>query len=74
VQGVNLVAAATGVFVPSQVGTAELVFRLSADALRTTPAIAVSIALLARVPQLTFIAIGLLALLLWRGRRGAGTA
>lgn len=74
VQGVNLVAAATGVFVPSQVGTAELVFRLAADALRTTPAIAVSLALLARVPQMTFIAIGLLVLLLWRSRRAAGTA
>ncbi|MDQ3034025.1 MAG: flippase-like domain-containing protein [Myxococcota bacterium] len=74
VQGVNLVAAATGVFVPSQVGTAELVFRLSAEALHTTPAIAVSLALLARVPQLTFIAIGLLVLLLWRSRRRVGTA
>lgn len=74
VQAVNLVAAATGVFVPSQVGTAELVFRLSADALRTTPAIAVSLALVARVPQLTFIAVGLIVLLLWRGRRRVGTA
>lgn len=74
VQGVNLVAAALGVFVPGQVGTAELVFRLSADALGTTPAAAVSVALLARVPQLAFIAIGLAALMVWRSRRAAGTA
>ncbi|UJR79076.1 Hypothetical protein I5071_11090 [Sandaracinus amylolyticus] len=74
VQGVNLVAAALGVFVPGQVGTAELVFRMSAEALGTTPAAAVSLALLARVPQLTFIAIGLTTLMLWRSRRRAGTA
>ena len=73
VQGVNLVAAALGVLVPGQVGTAELVFRLSADALGTTPAAAVSVALLARVPQLSFIAIGLTTLMLWRSRRAVGT-
>jgi hypothetical protein len=73
VQGVNLVAAAIGVFVPGQVGTAELVFRMAADALGTDHATAVSIALLARVPQFTWIAIGLFTLLVWRGRRRTGT-
>lgn len=74
VQGVNLVAAALGVFVPAQVGSAELVFRMAAGALETAPANAVSIALLARVPQFTWIAIGLLVLVLWRSRRSVGTA
>ena len=74
VQGVNLVAAALGVMVPGQLGTAELVFRQSAEALGTDHATAVAIALLARVPQLTWVGTGLVVLLVWQARRRAGTA
>lgn len=73
VQGVNLVAAAIGVMTPGQLGTAELVFRLAADALETDPANATSIALVARVPQFLWIGTGLLTLLVWRARREVGT-
>ena len=73
VQGVNLVAAAVGVATPGQLGTAELVFRLAADALGTDPANATSIALVARVPQFLWIGVGLLTLLVWRARRNVGT-
>lgn len=73
VQGVNLVAAAIGVMSPGQLGTAELVFRLAADALGTDAANATSIALVARVPQFTWIGTGLVTLLIWRARRKAGT-
>jgi hypothetical protein len=68
VQGVNLVAAAIGVMIPSQLGSAELVFRMAAGALGTDPARATSIALVARVPQFLWIATGLLTLLIWRNR------
>lgn len=73
VQGVNLVAAAIGVMTPGQLGTAELVFRLAADALGTDAANATSIALVARVPQFLWIGTGLITLLVWRARRAAGT-
>jgi hypothetical protein len=59
VQGLNLVAAAVGVLVPGQLGSAEAIFALAADALGTTPAMAVSIALLAHTVSLGFASIGL---------------
>ncbi len=66
VQGTNLVAAAVGVLVPGQVGSAEGVFMLAADALGTTPARATSIALLAHASGMTWTALGLGILFLWR--------
>lgn len=74
VQGANLVASMVGVLVPGQMGTSELVFRMSSDLLHTDPANALSIALLARGPQLAWVAIGFVVLFAWRGRRKAGTA
>jgi Lysylphosphatidylglycerol synthase TM region len=70
VQGVNFVAAAVGVFVPGQIGSAELVFRYAGEALGTTPANALALALLARIPQFTFIALGLTLLAFWSPRAG----
>lgn len=66
VQGTNLVAAAVGVLVPGQVGSAEGVFMLAADALGTTPARATSVALLAHASGLTWTALGLAVLFFWR--------
>lgn len=65
VQGLNLVAAAVGVLVPGQLGSAEAIFALAAGALGTTPAMAVSIALLAHTVSLAFAAIGLTLLAAW---------
>lgn len=65
VQGVNLVAAAVGVMVPGQVGSAEAVFALAAQALGTTGAEAVSIALLAHTVSLGYAALGLAVLAVW---------
>lgn len=66
VQGTNLVAAAVGVLVPGQVGSAEGVFMLAAEALGTTPARATSIALLAHASGITWTALGLAVLFFWR--------
>ncbi len=74
VQGTNLVAAAVGVFVPGQVGSAEAVFAAAADVLDTTVARAMSIALLAHAVQLILVALGFAILLGWRARRRVGTA
>lgn len=65
VQGLNLVAAAVGVMVPGQLGSAEAIFALAADALGTTPAQAVSIALLAHTVSLAFAGMGLTLLAGW---------
>ena len=68
VQGVNLVAAMLGVFVPGQLGSSELVFAAAADALGTDAPRAMSVALLAHALQLGWISVGLLVLLTWRAR------
>lgn len=65
VQGLNLVAAAVGVLVPGQLGSSEVIFALAADALGTTPAQAVSIALLAHTVSLAFAGMGLTLLAGW---------
>jgi hypothetical protein len=65
VQGLNLVAAAVGVMVPGQLGSAEAIFALAADALGSTPAQAVSIALLAHTVSLAFAGMGLTLLAGW---------
>ncbi len=65
VQGLNLVAAAVGVLVPGQMGSSEAIFAVAADALGSTPAQAVSIALLAHSVSLAFAAIGLVVLGAW---------
>lgn len=74
VQGTNLVAAAVGVLVPGQVGSAEGVFMLAAEALGTTPARATSIALLAHASGITWTALGLAILFFWRAPKRAETA
>ena len=74
VQGTNLVAAAVGVFVPGQLGSAEAVFAAAADVLDTTVARAMSIALLSHAVQLLFVGAGFALLLTWRARRRVGTA
>jgi uncharacterized membrane protein YbhN (UPF0104 family) len=74
VQGTNLVAAAVGVFVPGQLGSAEAVFAAAAAVLDTTVARAMSIALLSHAVQLLFVVVGFTLLLTWRARRRVGTA
>jgi hypothetical protein len=74
VQGVNLVAAAIGVFVPAQLGSSEAIFALSAGVLDTDVPRAMSIALFAHVVSLVWVAVGLFVLMLWRARRRVGTA
>lgn len=65
VQGLNLVAAAVGVLVPGQLGSAEAIFAVAAEPLGFTAAQAVSIALLAQVVSLGFTAVGLVVLGVW---------
>lgn len=65
VQGLNLVAAAVGVLVPGQMGSSEAIFAVAADALGSTAAQAVSIALLAHAVSLAFAAVGLVVLGVW---------
>jgi uncharacterized membrane protein YbhN (UPF0104 family) len=74
VQGTNLVAAAVGVFVPGQVGSAEAVFAAAAKVLDTTVARAMSIALLSHAVQLILVVAGFVLLFGWRARRRVGTA
>lgn len=74
VQGTNLVAAALGVFVPGQLGSAEAVFAAAAAVLGTTVARAMSIALLAHAVQLIWVVVGFGALLFFRARRRAPSA
>jgi len=65
-QGVHLVGAGLGDFVPGQVGVVEGAYRMFASALDLAPARALSIGLLARTSSLVLAASSLLALLLWR--------
>ncbi len=65
-QGLNLVSLAVGALVPGQVGVSEGAFALSAGALRTTTAQALSIALLAHGVQVLFVLVGSLTPLVWK--------
>lgn len=67
-QGVNLVAAAVGVLMPGQLGSSEAIFALAADALGTEQANAATIAMAAHLCALTWAAVGLVVLFVWRGR------
>ena len=71
VQGTNLVAAAVGVFMPGQVGSSEAIFAFAAEALGTTPARAMTIALSAHVSGMVWATTGLVLLALWRSREPA---
>lgn len=73
-QGVHLVMASLAAFVPGQFGAREAAFGLAAEALGTTPAAAISIALLAHASQLGLALVGFLVLIFWRRRvfPGAG--
>ncbi len=68
-QGVHLVGAFAGDFIPNQVGVVEGAYRLFADALgfADDPARAVSIALLARISQIVIATSSLTGLALWGG-------
>lgn len=65
-QGVHLVGAGLGDFVPGQIGVVEGAYHMFASALDLAPARALSIGLLARTSSLVLAASSLLALLLWR--------
>lgn len=64
-QGINMISLAVGFLVPGQFGASDGAFALSADPLGTSVARAMSIALLAHVLQLAWVATGSLALLVW---------
>jgi uncharacterized membrane protein YbhN (UPF0104 family) len=64
--GVYLVIAALGVLVPGQIGATEGGFALAADALHTSAAQAMAIALLAHGVQIVLTIAGLIVLMLWR--------
>jgi hypothetical protein len=65
--GLHLVGASVGELVPGQLGVTEGAFRLGASALRVSEAVAVSIPLLERLPQLLWIAAGAFAPLVATG-------
>lgn len=65
-QGVHLVGAGLGDFVPGQLGVVEGGYRLFSDALALEPASALAIGLLARASSLALAAVSLLALAAWR--------
>ncbi|KFA91124.1 lysylphosphatidylglycerol synthase domain-containing protein [Archangium violaceum] len=67
-QGLHLVSLAVGALVPGQLGVREGAFALSAGAFGTTPARAMSIALLAHGTQGLFVLIGSLTPLVWKVR------
>jgi hypothetical protein len=67
-QGLNLIALAAGTLVPGQVGVSEGTFVLSADALGTTEAKAMTIALLAHVVQVVFVPLGAITPLVWKAK------
>jgi hypothetical protein len=67
-EGVQLVAAAVGVFVPGGVGTQDGAFTLAAELLGTTVAKATSLALLMRCDQLVWLFIASAVALVGRGR------
>ncbi len=66
--GTYLVIAALGVLVPGQIGASEGGFALAAEALGTTEARAISIALLSHACQLALVLVGFLVLALWPRR------
>jgi hypothetical protein len=70
-QGVHLVGAFAGDFIPNQVGVVEGTYRVFADTLgfADDPAKAVSIALLARVSQIVLATFSLGTLAAWGGMR-----
>lgn len=68
--GTYLVIAALGVLVPGQIGASEGGFALAAEALGTTEARAISIALLSHGVQLALVLAGFLVLALWPRRKG----
>jgi hypothetical protein len=65
-QGLNLVSLAVGALVPGQLGVSDGAFALSAKALGTTTAKALSIALLAHAVQVLFVLVGSLTPLVWK--------
>ncbi|OJT26255.1 hypothetical protein BO221_08825 [Archangium sp. Cb G35] len=65
-QGLHLVSLAVGALVPGQFGVREGAFALSAGAFGTTPARAMSIALLAHGTQGLFVLLGSLTPLVWK--------
>lgn len=67
-QGINMIALAVGVLVPGQLGASDGAFALSAAPLGTTVARAMSIALLAHVLQIAWVAVGSLVLLAWKAK------
>ncbi|MCA9607881.1 MAG: flippase-like domain-containing protein [Myxococcales bacterium] len=67
--GTYLVIAALGVLVPGQIGASEGGFALAAEALGTTEARAIAIALLAHAVQLALVLVGFLVLALWPRRK-----
>jgi len=67
-EGVQLVAAAVGVFVPGGVGTQDGAFTLAAELLGTTVARATSLALLMRCDQLVWLFVASAVALVGRGR------
>ena len=71
-QGMNMVGLAVGVLVPGQVGVSEGAFALGADALGTSLAKAISIALLAHVIQVAFIPLGAFLPIIWKVRPPTG--
>lgn len=68
-QGVHLVVATAAVFVPGQLGAREAAFGLAAQALHTTSAAAMSIALLAHASQIVLAFVGFVVLFAWRRAR-----
>ncbi|HSP80283.1 MAG TPA: lysylphosphatidylglycerol synthase transmembrane domain-containing protein [Myxococcaceae bacterium] len=67
-QGLNLVALAVGSLVPGQLGVSDGVFTLAAEAFGTTPAKAMSIALVAHVLQVLFVLVGVFTPMVWKQR------
>lgn len=65
-QGVHLVGAGLGDFVPGQLGVVESAYRWFADALALAPAQALAVGLLARASSLLLAALALGGLALWR--------
>ncbi|HYO71903.1 MAG TPA: lysylphosphatidylglycerol synthase domain-containing protein [Archangium sp.] len=65
-QGLHLLSLAAGALVPGQFGVREGAFALSAEAFGTTPALAMSIALLAHGTQALFVLLGSLTPLVWK--------
>lgn len=65
-QGLHLVSLAVGALVPGEFGVREGAFALSAGAFGTTPARAMSVALLAHGTQGVFVLLGSLLPLVWK--------